>query len=178
MATIARHNRRISQLKPQFVLADQTRATAVLEWLKTAESKGQQILLLHGDAGCGKSTLVASVLEQLNAMGWHSAVLSMDRTPSNVHTSTTLGRSADLSASPAVLLSGISDGSPAALFIDQLDAVATYSGRMQDNYDSVDEVISEATANPNLRLVPGRPHHRPSQRPSARQAAGRQSPRG
>jgi hypothetical protein len=153
LSTVERHRRRISQLKPRSVLTDHTRIEAVIDWLKSAESKGQQILLLHGDAGCGKSTLVDSVLDKLNAMGWYSAVLSMDRTLPNVHTSNALGSSAELIASPAVLLSGVSDGSPAALFIDQLDAVATYSGRMQDNYESVDEVLSEATGNPNLRIV-------------------------
>ncbi|WP_354227747.1 ATP-binding protein [Arthrobacter bambusae] len=135
------------------LLNDPDRADGVIDWLVSAESKGQQVLLLHGEAGCGKSTLIESVLEKLDAMGWYSAVISMDRTPQNVHTSRSLGRSAELSASPAALLAGLADGSPAALIIDQLDAVATYSGRMQDNYDSVDEVLSEATANSNLRVI-------------------------
>lgn len=153
LSTVERHHRKVSQLKPRSVLTDRTRANAVIDWLKSAESKGQQILLLHGDAGCGKSTLVDAVLENLNTMGWYSAVLSMDKTLPDVHTSDALGRSAELIASPAVLLAGVSNGTPAVLFIDQLDAVATYSGRMQDNYDSVDEVLSEAIANPNLRIV-------------------------
>lgn len=153
LSTVERHHRRVLQLKPSSVLTDQTRVDSVVDWLESAEAERQQILLLHGDAGCGKSTLVDDVLETLNTMGWYSAVLSMDKILSDVYTSNALGRSAELIASPAVLLAGVSDGFPAVLFIDQLDAVATYSGRMQDNYDSVDEVLSEATANPNLRIV-------------------------
>lgn len=153
LSTVKRHHRKVSQLKPRSVLTDRTRTNAIIDWLKSAEAKGQQILLLHGDAGCGKSTLVDDVLENLNTMGWFSAVLSMDKTLPDVHTSNALGRSAELIASPAVLLAGVSNGTPAVLFIDQLDAVATYSGRMQDNYDSVDEVLSESIANPNLRIV-------------------------
>jgi hypothetical protein len=153
LATIERHRRRVSALRPQSVLTDQTRIDAVIDWLTGSEPDRQQVLLLHGDAGSGKSTLIESVLEKLQVLGWHSAVLSMERPSQNVYTSQALGNSAELSASPAVLLSGVADGSPAALFIDQLDAVASYSGRMQDNYESVDEVLSEATANPNLRIV-------------------------
>lgn len=153
LATLARHHRRISQLKPAFSLVDPARAEAVINWCVEAETSGQQILLLHGEAGSGKSTLVDSVLKQLAEMGWFCGILSMDKTPAGVFTSSALGKSASLPGSPAVLLAGISDGSPAVLFIDQLDAVATYSGRMQDNYDSVDDVLSEAGANPNLRLV-------------------------
>ncbi|UXM91113.1 ATP-binding protein [Paenarthrobacter sp. JL.01a] len=153
MATIERHHRRTSQLRPFTPLLDNARIDGVINWLVATETAGQQILLLHGDAGSGKSTLVDSVLERLSVMGWFCGVLSMDRTSPGIYTSAALGEAAALSASPAVLLSGVSDSSPAALFIDQLDAVATYSGRMQDNYDAVDEVLAEAAANPNLRLV-------------------------
>ncbi|MFJ2620155.1 AAA family ATPase [Glutamicibacter sp. NPDC087344] len=153
LSTVERHRRKVSQLKPSSILTDQNRIDSVIDWLMSAESEGQQILLLHGTAGSGKSTLVDAVLRNLNTMGWYSAVLSMDKTLPDVHTSNALGRSAELVASPAVLLAGVSNGTPAVLFIDQLDAVATYSGRMQDNYDSIDEVLSEATANPNLRIV-------------------------
>ena len=152
-ATIERHHRRVSQIRPSIVLFDQARIDTVIDWLAVTASTRQQILLLHGDAGSGKSTLVDSVVKQLSTSGWYCAVLSMDRTAPGIHTSTALGGAASLSASPAVLLSGVSAGSPAVLFIDQLDAVATYSGRMQDNYDSVDDVLAEATANPNLRVV-------------------------
>lgn len=153
LATIERHHRRTSQLRPSTALLDHARIDGVINWLVSTETAGQQILLLHGDAGSGKSTLVDNVLERLTTMGWFCGILSMDRTSPGIHTSKALGEAAALSASPAVLLSGVSDGSAAALFIDQLDAVATYSGRMQDNYDAVDDVLSEAAAHPNLRLV-------------------------
>lgn len=151
--TVERHTTRLAPFKPKSALPDQSRVDAVIQWLVSTESTGQQILLLHGAAGSGKSTLTESVLSRLSTMGWFCAVLRMDKTSTSIHTSAALGNSENLSASPAVLLSGVSDGLPAALFIDQLDAVATNSGRMQDNYDSVSDVLAEAAANPNLRLV-------------------------
>lgn len=151
--TIKRHSSRLSPFKPNSALIDQSRVDAVFKWLVSAESEGRQILLLHGAAGSGKSTLTESILGKLSTEGWFCAVLSMDRTAQHVHTSNALGNSEDLAASPAVLLSGVADGSPAVLFIDQLDAVATYSGRMQDNFDAVSDVLAEAAANPNLRIV-------------------------
>jgi hypothetical protein len=68
-------------------------------------------------------------------------------------TARALGRESDLDESPAILLDGVADGSPAALLVDQLDAVSDYSSRLPDSFDVVAELLEQARLMPALKVV-------------------------
>ncbi len=87
--------------------------------------------------------MAADALRILTTAGWFAGVVRMDAANPGSQSAATLGRAFDLPGSPAVLLDGVTDGSPGVLLVDQLDAVSTYSGRMPDSYDAVAELLSQ-----------------------------------
>ncbi|MCY4371835.1 MAG: hypothetical protein OXF41_20995 [bacterium] len=109
-------------------------------------------MVVDGRAGTGKSKVAFDVATQLDSDGWYVGLARMD---SNAATSTAieLGHRMGLTESPSVLLAGVTDGTPALLVVDQLDAVSTYSGRMGDNFTAVTEAISEARRAKNLKIM-------------------------
>jgi hypothetical protein len=110
-------------------------------------------LVVDGPAGYGKSTVVSEVATALSAAGWFVAVARMDGVDATTNTSDKLGAAIGLAESPAVLLAGVADGSPALFVVDQLDAVSTYSGRMPDAFDAVAEMLDEITAASNVKVL-------------------------
>ena len=148
--TRERHERRVKGNEPSIGLVPRGDIESVLEMLR--DSEGKQIVAVDGRAGSGKSTVVSAVAAVLEQEDWFVAVARMD-TDATMRTSSDLGREISLTESPAVLLTGVSDGSPALLVIDQLDAVSMYSGRMPDNFDAVDEVLDEITRAPNVKVL-------------------------
>jgi hypothetical protein len=66
---------------------------------------------------------------------------------------TELGSRIGLAASPVAALAAVADDQPSVLIIDQLDAVSLASGRMPRNFDAVANLIQEASAFPNMRIV-------------------------
>ena len=148
--TRERHERRVKGNEPSIGLVPRGDIESVLEMLR--DSEGKQIVAVDGRAGSGKSTVVSAVAAVLEQEDWFVAVARMD-TDATMRTSSDLGREISLSESPSVLLTGVSDGSPALLVIDQLDAVSMYSGRMPDNFDAVDEVLDEITRAPNVKVL-------------------------
>lgn len=150
-ATVERHCRRVETTRPPLGLVRQPHVARLIERLRTAD--GRQVLLVDGAAGTGKSTVAAETIRALSAAGWYCAAIRMDVVGASVQTATALGRAFDLAASPAVLLGGVSDGSPAALLVDQLDAVSTYGGRMPDSYEAVAELLDQCASLPNIKVV-------------------------
>jgi len=148
--TLERQQRRVSSSAPSIGLVPREDAAEVLEIVKDPE-RGQ-ILVLDGAAGSGKSSVVSSVATSLEQSGWFVAVVRMD-TSAATTTARHLGEQVGLGESPSVLLAGVADGSPALLVVDQLDAVSTYSGRMADNFDAVDEVLAEIGRSPNIKVI-------------------------
>ena len=151
MATVERHRRRVEARRPAFDLVPQPHVARLVERLRAADAR--QVLLVDGRAGTGKSTVAAEALQLLSAAGWHTAAIRMDAIGAEVQTAAAAGRAFDLTASPAVLLAGVADGSPAVLLVDQLDAVSTYSGRMPDSYDAVTELLEQIGSLPNVKVV-------------------------
>ena len=148
--TLKRQQRRIEASMPEGGLVARKDVDMVLEKLR--DVSGKQIVLVDGRAGTGKSTLVSAVAKVLNGEGWFVAVARMD-TNSSLPTSDHLGKVMGLTDSPSVLLAGVAEGSQALLVIDQLDAVSTYSGRMSDNFDAVDEVLGEMERAANVKVL-------------------------
>lgn len=150
-ATVARQHRRVETALPASGAVTQPHSARLVERLCAPD--GRQVLVLHGRAGSGKSTVVADALQVLTPAGWFACVVRMDAPTSGSHTAVTLGRVFDLSASPAVLLAGVADSSPAVLVVDQLDAVSNYSGRMPDSYEAVAELLDQTVSLPNVKVV-------------------------
>ena len=148
--TLKRQHRRIEVSMPDGGLVRRKDVDIVLEKLR--DVNGGQVIVVDGRAGSGKSTVVSAVAKVLNEEGWFVAVARMD-TNSSLPTSDRLGEVMGLTESPSALLAGVADGSPALLVIDQLDAVSTYSGRMSDNFDAVDEVLGEMERAANVKVL-------------------------
>lgn len=150
-ATVDRHRRRIDGARPALGTVTQPQVQDLVDLLLAPE--GPQVLIVHGKAGSGKSTVVVDALAHLRSAGWHSAAVRMDTAAPSSHTAAGLGRAFELAGSPVVLLDGVAAGSPAVLLVDQLDAVSTYSGRLPDSYDAVAELIEQALMVPNVKIV-------------------------
>lgn len=149
--TVQRHGRRVAHAQPLVGLVPRNDAGDILERLRDPDCR--QVVLVDGRAGCGKSTVAAEVAATLDAQGWFVAVARMDGVETTTNTSNKLGTAIGLTDSPTVLLAGVAHESPALLVIDQLDAISTYSGRMADSFDSVDEVLHEMAGFPNVKIL-------------------------
>ena len=125
-----------------------SQATTVAEELMV----GEQSLLLAGAAGDGKSCLVAQVINKLRVARVPHLALSMDELEGIV-SSVDLGDRLGLPASPAVVLGQMSAGRRAVLCIDQLDALSFVAGRNVQGRELLDELISQASRYPDLRIL-------------------------
>ena len=145
-----RLTRRVDRAKPRIGLVARADVDAVVELLR--EPDGPQVVVVDGRAGYGKSAVASAVATTLEAKGWFVAAVRMD-TDQSMSTSKDLGGAMGLSDSPSVLLNGVSDGSPALLVVDQLDAVSLFSGRMPDNFEAVHEAIDEIRRRRNVKVL-------------------------
>lgn len=148
--TVARHQRRVASAESTLGLVARPDADELANKLRVDD---QTVSILDGRAGVGKSAVVAEVVADLEAEGWFVAIVGMDGTHRATATSRQLGQAADLDESPAVLLSAVSDGAPALLVVEQLDAVSVYGGRMTDNFEAVRELVDEAARSKNIRIL-------------------------
>jgi hypothetical protein len=149
--TVARHYQRVQANRPVLATTAHPQLADLVELVSAPE--GPQVLVIHGKAGSGKSTLAADALHRLRTAGWYAAAVSMDSVQPSLQTAAALGRIFDLSSSPVVLLDGVANGSPGVLLVDQLDAVSTYSGRMQDSYTAVAELLEQTSTLPNIKVM-------------------------
>lgn len=117
-------------------------------------SQSSQSLIFLGEAGIGKSSIMPEVMEALATAGWAVLAFRVDRLES-AGTSDQVGRELNLPGSPASVLAAIAQGRPAALFVDQLDAVSLASGRRTSFFECLNEIIKQALSYPNLRVVIG-----------------------
>ncbi|WP_375495076.1 hypothetical protein [uncultured Nostoc sp.] len=112
----------------------------------------KQSILLEGEAGVGKSGVMLQVLEKLHNQGFPVLTFRVDRLeptllPDNV------GQQLGLPGSPAIVLANIAQKRDCVLVIDQLDAVSLASGRNPQFFDCVAEIIKQAQAHSNIRVL-------------------------
>jgi len=112
----------------------------------------KQSILLEGEAGVGKSGVMLQVLERLQNQGFPVLTFRVDRLeptllPDNV------GKQLGLPGSPAIVLANITQKRDCVLVIDQLDAVSLASGRNPQFFDCVAEIIKQAQAHSNIRVL-------------------------
>lgn len=108
--------------------------------------------VLSGTAGIGKSAVAADVAREAVARGLPVLAFRLDRID-EVHTAKALGEALGLPESPVEVLSRVARGRDALLVVDQLDAVSRASGRHPNVFDVVDEMLRQAQAWPNLRVL-------------------------
>lgn len=107
------------------------------------------VVVLHGSAGSGKSTIATEAVRRLVVeRGWFSATVAMDAV-SETASAAALGAAFGLTDAPQLLLAGVAGSAPAVMLVDQLDAVSLYGGRRAASYEAVLEMLDQARA---LRL--------------------------
>jgi len=149
-ATVERQGRRMDDARPAIGVVEQPQVAQVAGQLLSGE---HQVVLVHGRAGAGKSTVASEAVSQLVRRGWYAAALRMDAVNAGTRSARAAGKDNDLAESPVVLLDGVADGSPAVLLVDQLDAVSTYAGRIPESFDAVAELLEQARLVPSLKVL-------------------------
>lgn len=115
-------------------------------------SESGRMTLLVGDAGYGKSAVLVDVVRRLMELGWPVLPMRIDRLEA-VERPDDVGAQLGLAGSPALVLAGLAAGAPAVLVLDQLDAVSLASGRQPAFFECVNEIMRQAEAHPNIRVV-------------------------
>ncbi|MFE5738866.1 hypothetical protein [Streptomyces celluloflavus] len=101
----------------------------------------------------GKSTVAGDVITMAEDRGWPVLPFRMDEVEADDRTAKAVGRRLGLPSSPATLIARVADGAPALLVVDQLDAASSYSGRIPDVFEAVDDMLEALTASPNIKVV-------------------------
>ncbi|KOV36822.1 hypothetical protein ADK60_06285 [Streptomyces sp. XY431] len=112
----------------------------------------QQLIVLTGTAGGGKSAVLHQAFDELDTQGVPVLAFRLDRL-APFDSTHELGERIGLTGSPVGALAAVAAGRPCVLVVDQLDAVSLASGRIPDTFDAVADLIAEATAYPALRVV-------------------------
>lgn len=123
-------------------------ATDVANRLRSGQSK---VLMVAGAAGHGKSAVLHQAVRELSA-DWPVAAMRVDGVGAFASTHD-LGVSLGLGASPVAALAGVAGAGDCLLVIDQLDALSLASGRLTERFDPIAELIEEAAAFPNMRVL-------------------------
>ncbi|OAA90405.1 ATP-binding protein [Clostridium ljungdahlii] len=105
--------------------------------------KKEGLVILHGNAGTGKSGVLLELINRLEEEGISYLPLRVDRKiPKN--SSLQYGKSMDLPDSPVQCINAVSGESPCVLIIDQLDSVRWTSNHSLDALDVCKSLIREA----------------------------------
>lgn len=112
-----------------------------------------QIVVVDGGAGSGKSSLVADAMADLDAHGWATCGVRMDRVPPDTLTAKALGTHLGLPASPGLIAAATSKKVPTLFVVDQLDAVSQFSGRLSQPFEAVTEILDELVLGPQAKVV-------------------------
>ncbi|MEU4711134.1 ATP-binding protein [Nocardia salmonicida] len=115
-------------------------------------SQPAPVTFLVGGAGAGKTAVLHQAIDLLASDGVVTLVISLDRYEL-LGSTRQLGNLLGFETSPVTALAAAER--PAVLVVDQLDAVSMVSGRLPENFDVVLDLIDEAAAFPELRVVLG-----------------------
>ena len=110
-------------------------------------------VLIEGEAGSGKSCVLAQVLAKLTDEKIPCLVISAERVGQEDRTAKSLGKSLGLPASPAISLGEFAGDRRSVLCIDQLDSLSIVSGRRRRARESIAEIVAETHRYPNMQLL-------------------------
>lgn len=114
--------------------------------------ESNNIVLLTGRAGVGKSSVIAQVLDKMNNRGESVLSIRLDRLEASA-TPRELGQALGLPESPVSVLANVAAGHNCLLIVDQLDAVSLASGRNSDFFDCINAMLREAKRHPNVWVL-------------------------
>ncbi|MFW5765746.1 MAG: hypothetical protein ACOC07_16410, partial [Coleofasciculus sp.] len=123
---------------------------SIVDKLTSTESK--QGVLVTGEAGVGKSSVILQAVTKIRQMGTPLIAFRVDRL-NPTDSPDKLGEQENLPGSPAHVLANIAQGRDCVLVIDQLDAVSRASGRNTQFFECVEQIIDQAQAFPGMRLL-------------------------
>ena len=145
--------RYVNMLRAQAIRGDilpRNEAPSVLNLLKSPSSRVG--VLLTGQAGVGKSGVMLQVVEALLTSGIPILAFREDRLlPTQLPDD--VGKQLGLPGSPANVLAAVASGGYCVLLIDQMDALSLASGRNTEVFDCVEEIIRQAQAHHNMRIL-------------------------
>ncbi|CAL9513138.1 hypothetical protein SUDANB19_03692 [Streptomyces sp. enrichment culture] len=101
----------------------------------------------------GKSAVVDEVIGLAADQGWPVLPFRMDVVEADDRTARAVGSRLGLPGSPSALIARAAQGGPALLVVDQLDAVSSYSGRIPEVFEAVDEMLEALATSPNVKVV-------------------------
>ena len=116
------------------------------------DEESDNIVLLTGKAGVGKSSAIAQALEEMKRRDEPALCIRLDHLEAS-STPQELGQTLGLAGSPVSMLANVAAERNCLLVIDQLDAVSLASGRNSDFFDCIGAVLREAKRHPNLRVI-------------------------
>ncbi|MFB7026279.1 MULTISPECIES: hypothetical protein [unclassified Streptomyces] len=143
--------RRGRSVRPPFGLAARPHAQELLDRLVAED--GPATVVCEGPAGMGKSAVVEEVIGLVANRGWPVLPFRMDEVEADDRTAQAVGSRLRLPGSPAALIAQVAQGGPALLVVDQLDAVSSYSGRIPEVFEAVDEMLEALANSPNVKVV-------------------------
>jgi hypothetical protein len=123
-----------------------------VELVSTLRSGSDQIVVVVGTAGAGKSAGLRQAVQEIEAENWAVLGFRLDRLEGFASTAE-IGQQLDLGLSPVAALAAAAGQRPSVLVIDQLDAVSLASGRMPLRFDVVADLVREAAAFPQMRVL-------------------------
>ena len=115
--------------------------------------RDKRSVMIEGAAGGGKTGVMAQVVERLEGEGIPCLVVRLDRLTEGDRSARALGTNRGLPESPATTLGEFAGDRPSVLCMDQLDALSFVSARQQWAWDAFSELLAEAEAYPNMRVL-------------------------
>ena len=113
----------------------------------------EQMILVSGTAGTGKSAVLRQAVAELATRGWPALAFRVDRLEPFL-TARELAAQLDLGqANPVVALATVAGDLPSVLVVDQLDAVSFASGRLPRQLDPIAELLEQTRAFPQMRVL-------------------------
>lgn len=127
-------------------------ARAETDEILTTLAGEDRLVFAVGAGGSGKSAVLHEVVNRAEQDGWTMLGFRLDRIAAPFSSTVELGQRLGLDRSPVSILAAVA-GDPSLLVIDQLDAVSLASGRMPLTFEAVADLIREAGAFPEMRVL-------------------------
>ncbi|MFW5891733.1 MAG: NACHT domain-containing protein, partial [bacterium] len=112
-----------------------------------------KLILLNGNAGSGKSSVLFQFVKMLEEDNIPYLPLRLDRQVPNCNSSEKFGESLNLPNSPEITISNFSADRNSVLIIDQMDAIKWTSSNYRQAWECIAEIINRGLQYKNLFIV-------------------------
>lgn len=111
------------------------------------------VTLLLGEAGSGKSALLARLVKAKHADGWPALAIKADRLPENITDDASLARFLAIDGSIATAIGELARTQPVLVVVDQLDALADLVVQHSARLRVLLDLIAQLADTPNVHVV-------------------------